>query len=871
MPDARATIIIDAKDQSGAVFERMMASWRSQIEQTGIATAEESMRMAGGLSKVVAAAKQMQEAFAQAPPQIFDKVIVNAASINKALVQWRSGMEETGKATAEASFKMGGGLAAVNRAALTATDSSTKYEQVTKNLEKTTSQTSQGFKLFGMNIVDIAAKMYILQVAARNVLQVFETGFNLAELGASVRDQTSDFKRMLDQFGAAPDIMQRMHIAAGGLITDFELQKSTVALLSDAHGEYGRVLANSLPTIIEEARALRANNASLGTLDEVVGKIITGIDTLRDRQLRVTGILVTAKQAYDEYAKSIGASSGAALTAEQQQIALTLAVVKERDALVEQSGGLADVTDKYAQLTTSLHETKQGFGEFLDVAFSPTIVAINNSFATLDKLAELMGKNKDATSTWGVVMKGLGEGIKTFLEAWNPFITLTISAIDKYLKLTGAFDDAGTSAKSLGVDISNLTTDTGIAAEAADKFASAWHDAITGFEMDFMSSQRKLRDESAKISGNIVEEAKSLNDKLTDIHSKAAQDSFDVDKSFNERKMELDSAYFDSRAALEKKLHDLKVELGLEKGNVSPQASQLAEYQAALKQIESGAGIPAGLSTMLGLGGTSTIDRLKPVLIEQIAALQKIVDDQAKAARVKSVEDELADLDAKHAKELAKLQSQADDKLAVISRGEEAATKKATEESAKRVTGWTDDLKKFQTTIQENYQQAWLDAMISVTEKGSAVRQMLEEQKLTAMGATKEMIEFYHTLASNPIYGLGGFTTPPPGTPGYSEYVLQQYLKELTGRASGGSVVGGQGYIVGETGPELFMPGQSGTIIPNSGGNMTVQINAGAYLGSAADAQRFGNALVPILAKALQGYNMNLFSAGTRNTRGGRS
>lgn len=37
----------------------------------------------------------------------------------------------------------------------------------------------------------------------------------------------------------------------------------------------------------------------------------------------------------------------------------------------------------------------------------------------------------------------------------------------------------------------------------------------------------------------------------------------------------------------------------------------------------------------------------------------------------------------------------------------------------------------------------------------------------------------------------------------------------LTGKASGGGVAGGTPYMVGEQGPELFMPGQSGTIIPN--------------------------------------------------------
>ena len=38
----------------------------------------------------------------------------------------------------------------------------------------------------------------------------------------------------------------------------------------------------------------------------------------------------------------------------------------------------------------------------------------------------------------------------------------------------------------------------------------------------------------------------------------------------------------------------------------------------------------------------------------------------------------------------------------------------------------------------------------------------------------------------------------------------------IDGKASGGSVVAGQPYLVGEKGPELFMSGQSGTIIPNN-------------------------------------------------------
>jgi phage-related protein len=42
------------------------------------------------------------------------------------------------------------------------------------------------------------------------------------------------------------------------------------------------------------------------------------------------------------------------------------------------------------------------------------------------------------------------------------------------------------------------------------------------------------------------------------------------------------------------------------------------------------------------------------------------------------------------------------------------------------------------------------------------------------------------------------------------------------GRAAGGPVSSGTAYVVGERGPELFVPGRSGSIIPNGGGRGTV-------------------------------------------------
>jgi hypothetical protein len=54
---------------------------------------------------------------------------------------------------------------------------------------------------------------------------------------------------------------------------------------------------------------------------------------------------------------------------------------------------------------------------------------------------------------------------------------------------------------------------------------------------------------------------------------------------------------------------------------------------------------------------------------------------------------------------------------------------------------------------------------------------------------------------------------------------MASFAKAITGRASGGPVSKNTPYIVGERGPELFVPGSSGGIVPNHammGGGMTV-------------------------------------------------
>jgi hypothetical protein len=78
-------------------------------------------------------------------------------------------------------------------------------------------------------------------------------------------------------------------------------------------------------------------------------------------------------------------------------------------------------------------------------------------------------------------------------------------------------------------------------------------------------------------------------------------------------------------------------------------------------------------------------------------------------------------------------------------------------------------------------------------------------------------------------YALVSPGSVPRGTLGQS-FFTDPSTGELQHRAAGGPVAAGTSYMVGEQGPELFVPGSSGAILPHgAGGGATVNIAAGAF------------------------------------------
>ena len=126
-----------------------------------------------------------------------------------------------------------------------------------------------------------------------------------------------------------------------------------------------------------------------------------------------------------------------------------------------------------------------------------------------------------------------------------------------------------------------------------------------------------------------------------------------------------------------------------------------------------------------------------------------------------------------------------------------------------------------------------------------------------------KMIQMYVLKSLLNLFGGGGSIFGAAGAPNYSGVFgagsaglpgFTPGLNLLPQRAMGGSVSGGQPYLVGERGPELFMPGRSGGIAPTGsfGGGVNVVVNVDASGTSVQGDQSQGAALGRVVAAAVQ-------------------
>jgi lambda family phage tail tape measure protein len=143
----------------------------------------------------------------------------------------------------------------------------------------------------------------------------------------------------------------------------------------------------------------------------------------------------------------------------------------------------------------------------------------------------------------------------------------------------------------------------------------------------------------------------------------------------------------------------------------------------------------------------------------------------------------------------------------------------------------TQDLNKNLENVAISGLRSMEDALVDVTMGTMSVKDAFRQM---AISIVKDLIriQVQRNITGPLADALGSIFQSPGGAP--------------TGKAIGGSVSRGSPYIVGERGPEMFIPNQSGAIVPNDkmgGGasnNIVVNVNMDNGSVNATDANRLG-------------------------------
>jgi phage-related protein len=160
-------------------------------------------------------------------------------------------------------------------------------------------------------------------------------------------------------------------------------------------------------------------------------------------------------------------------------------------------------------------------------------------------------------------------------------------------------------------------------------------------------------------------------------------------------------------------------------------------------------------------------------------------------------------------------------------------------------TGWSESLLEMWTGMWT----AVKEVFVSIWEAIASVFDSIVEGIKSAMESLISPIQKVIDLAERALELAGGAIKSGAGKVSSLVKSIISRGSSITGKAIGGPVLAGTPYLVGENGPELFMPGQSGAIAPNGrfgGSTINLYITGNTLLDRDA-ARKIGDEMVRYL------------------------
>lgn len=229
-------------------------------------------------------------------------------------------------------------------------------------------------------------KMALSFGAVTAAVQVMEQAWDFAKEGAALERLTESGAEMARQYGGNMDlIVQKVKEASHNTVSEMDIIASSNKAIMLGLGADADQLANLM-----EIAAFRGRAMGLSTT-QAFDDIVRGVGRASPMILDNLGIVVSAKETYDNYAKEIGKSANELTKAEKTQ-ALLNAVLKSGNKLLDEAGGLVeDNASQYEQLNARVEDYTNSVKMSVNEAVTPSVEAFLDLSDAMDEASEATG------------------------------------------------------------------------------------------------------------------------------------------------------------------------------------------------------------------------------------------------------------------------------------------------------------------------------------------------------------------------------------------------------------------------------------------------------------------------------------------------
>lgn len=242
--------------------------------------------------------------------------------------------------------------------------------------EKSGSDLKSGFDRAAIGVTGINQA---LELADKAMTAVLNTGRKLFEQVLKGEEIDAIGKRFEILASSAGQIPQSLVLGIKSAIDGTVDMEDALKLASEAVVRLGQN-SDKIPQIFELAK--KSALVFGGTTEEAFTKISTAIASGQLRSLKSIGIIIDAKKAQDDYAKSIGTTADV-LTEEQISLSAFNAIIeKSGERLKDVKGSLTPVAEEFKRFKVQLGEAFDAIAIGFNSVFGDTVKAALSGFGT---------------------------------------------------------------------------------------------------------------------------------------------------------------------------------------------------------------------------------------------------------------------------------------------------------------------------------------------------------------------------------------------------------------------------------------------------------------------------------------------------------